>query len=89
MITGSTLFPHRDVHKVTCKSPYRDTCNQIDCFLTDSRHKSALTGVTSYSGTDMDSDHNLCVSHLETHICNIKKKERNSLSGFGTKDGME
>ena len=68
MITGSTLFPRRDVHKVPCKSSYRDTCNQIDCFLTDNRHKSVLTDVTSCSGTDVDSDHNLCVSHLETHM---------------------
>jgi len=29
MIAGSTLFPHRGVNKVTCKSPEQDMFNQI------------------------------------------------------------
>ena len=42
-MAGSNLFPHRDVHKVTCKSPDQDVSS--NCVLIDNRHKSTLADV--------------------------------------------
>jgi hypothetical protein len=36
MLIGTTLFQHKDIHKVTCRSPDIHHCSQIDHLLIDS-----------------------------------------------------
>jgi hypothetical protein len=45
MIIGSTLFPYRNIHKITWKYPDEGTFNQIDHILIDVRHGSNLLDV--------------------------------------------
>jgi hypothetical protein len=45
MVVGSTMFPHKQIHKATRKSPDRSTQNQIDHILIDSIHKNSLQDV--------------------------------------------
>jgi hypothetical protein len=58
MLIGSTMFDHKDIHKMTWKSPGGNTLNQTDHLLIDVWHLSNLTDVRSYSkGENIDYDH--------------------------------
>lgn len=48
MITGSTFYPHKDIHNSTWKLPDGVTLTLIDHLLTNRRHKSKVMGVRSY-----------------------------------------
>jgi endonuclease/exonuclease/phosphatase family metal-dependent hydrolase len=81
MVIGSTLFPHKEVHKGTWKAPDRQTINQIDHILIDVRHKSNLMDLRSLRGANIASDHFLVLSKLRARItsckneCGIKMKK--------------
>ncbi|PSN43351.1 hypothetical protein C0J52_15555 [Blattella germanica] len=73
MVVGSTIFNHRDIHKMTWKSPDGNTFNQIDHILIDARHFSNLIDVRSYRGANIDSDHYLVVATIRGRISNVRK----------------
>jgi hypothetical protein len=79
MAVGSAMFPHKDRHKVTWKSPDGNTTNQIDHILTDLHHKSNLQDTRSYRGTNMDSDHFLTIVKLRNRINKYYKKQRGNV----------
>jgi len=57
MVVVSTLFKHKDLHKMTWRSPDGKTFNQIDLFLIDARHVSHVMDVKTFRGANIDSDH--------------------------------
>jgi hypothetical protein len=59
-----TMFPHRNIHKYTWKSPDRKTHNDIGHFLIDRRRHSNVLHVRSFRATDSDSDHYLVVAKV-------------------------
>ena len=73
MVVGSSIFNHRDIHKMTWKSPDGNTVNQIDHILIDARHFSNLIDVRSYRGANIDSDHYLVVATISGRISNVRK----------------
>jgi len=80
---STTLFQHKDIHKITWRSPDVHHFSQIDRLLTDSRHVSHLMDVRSHRYANVDSDHFLIVSRIQARISNAKKFVKNVKSQCG------
>jgi hypothetical protein len=73
MVFGCTWFQHKELYKITWRSPYMKYFSQIDYLLIDSRHVSHLMDVRSRKYANVDSDHYLIVSRIRDGITDTKK----------------
>jgi hypothetical protein len=73
MVIGSTLFQHKEIHKMTWRSPNMQYFSQIDHLLIDSRHVSHLMDVRSHRCANVFSDHYLILSRLRSRISSANK----------------
>jgi hypothetical protein len=73
MVIDSTMFDHKDVHKMIWKFPDESTFNQIDYFIIDARHLSNLMDVRTYRGTNVDFDYYLVISNIRSQIFNARE----------------
>ena len=56
---GGTIFPLKNIHMVTWKSPDRRTTNQIDHGIARDKWRRSLHNLRVYKGADVNSDHYL------------------------------
>ena len=75
MAIVSTMFSHKDIHKVTWNSPDRVTKNQIDHIAINSRFRRSVTDVRVYREADVNSDHNLLIGSVELKLASATKKQ--------------
>jgi hypothetical protein len=80
MVIGTTLYQHKDIHKMTWRAPDGATYNQIDHMLIDVRHKSDLIGIRSYRGANIDSDHYLLMACIRARIMTNPRMERHNVA---------
>jgi len=78
MTISSTLFPHKDFHKYTWKSPDGNTFNQIyhvnPSSAIDKRFKSSISDIRSFRGADCDSDHFLVIAKFRIKLKKVQKQ---------------
>jgi hypothetical protein len=60
----NTMFPQRNIHKVTWMSPGGKLHNQIDNILIDRRRHSSILDVRSFRAADCDIEHYLVVAKV-------------------------
>jgi len=53
-VIANTLFSHKDIHKMTWRSPDGQTFNQRDYLLIDARHVSNVMDVRTFRGANID-----------------------------------
>ena len=61
----STIFPYRNIHKLTWKSPDCFTVNQIDHILINGKWRRSLQDVQVCRGADVNSDHYLVTATIK------------------------
>jgi hypothetical protein len=72
VVVASTLFNHKDIHKMTWRSPDGQTFNQIDLLLIDARYVSNVMDVRTFRGASTNSDHYLLISQIRSQISNAR-----------------
>jgi len=73
MVVASTLFNHKDIHKMTWRSPDGQTHNQIDHLLIDAQRVSNVMDVRTFRGANINSDHYLLIIKIRSWISNKGK----------------
>ena len=68
LVIGGTLFPHRDIHKLTWNSPNGRDRNQIDHLMISGVWRRSLLDVKVKRSADVGSDHNLVTAFIRTKL---------------------
>ena len=68
LVVGGTLFPHRDIHKLTWYSPNNRDKNQIDHLLINGMWRRSLLDVRVKRGADVGSDHQLVTAMVRLKL---------------------
>ena len=72
LIIGGTIFPLKQCHKVTWRSPNERTENQIDHVTIVRRWRSTFQDVRAKRGADVGSDHHLVVAQLKLKLAAVR-----------------
>lgn len=75
LVIGGTLFPHKECHKRTWRSPDGVIVNQIDHLVFSKRWRSSLQDVRVLRGADIGSDHHLLMAKVRLRIAKVRKGE--------------
>ena len=73
LVIGGTLFPHKECHKRTWRSPDGGIVNQIDQLAFSKRWRSSLQDVRAMGGADVGSDHHLLMAKVRLRIAKVRK----------------
>ena len=67
-IIGGNIFPHRDIHKLSWRSPDGNTVNQIDDVIVNKKWQRSLLDVKVHRGPDIGSDHHLLIAKIRLKL---------------------
>ena len=75
MAITTTMFPHKEIHKLSWTSPDGSYQNQIDHVAINSKFKRSLQDVRTYRGADVGSDHQLVIAKIKLRLRKTGKQE--------------
>jgi len=75
LVIGGTLFPHKECHRRTWRSPDGVIVNQINHLAFSRRWRSSLQDVRVLRGADAASDHHLLMVKVRLKIAKVRKGE--------------
>ena len=68
LLIGGSLFPHKDIHKITWMAPNQCTFNQTDHIAISKKWRKSLLDFRSYRGAEVASDHHLVVAQIRLKL---------------------
>ena len=74
-VIGGTIFEHRDIYKLTMKSPDGRTSNQIDHIIINGKWRRSLQDVRVCCGDDIYSDHYLVTARIKLILQRLVPQE--------------
>ena len=79
LVIGGTLFKHRDIHKVSWRSPDYNTVTKIDHMIINQKWRRSLRDVKVRRGADVGSDQMLVMATLSLTLRKTKRGEERQL----------
>ena len=76
LVITNTWFQQHPRRLYTWQSPDKETRNQIDYIMINSRFKNGVRRVKTYPGADINSDHNPVVMKLKIKLTKVQTKRR-------------
>lgn len=78
LVIGVFIFPHRNIHKLTWRSPDGRICNQIYHIIISGKCWRSLENVGVFWGANVWSDHNLINATVTLKLRQVKKEDQQS-----------
>ena len=72
---GSTIFPHKDIHKYTWNHPNGTVRNQIDHICISRTWRKSLLDVRNQRGANIGSDHELVLAKVQIKLCSSRRQK--------------
>ena len=79
LLTGDTLFPHKQKHKMTWTSPDEKIVNQIDHILILRRMRTSLLDVRAMRGADVGGNHNMVRTSITIKLKRNRKQTKQEM----------